>query len=79
MEYTVELESAVFISVKVQASSYDEAVDSAFAALPKYPVAVTRADQIDGSVNPIDGDDITVGNRWEVSIVQDGEGNKVWE
>ena len=78
MKYRVELTSSIYVTVEVEAGSYDEAVTNASAALPRYPVAVTRADQVDGQPNPIDPDDVHVSKDWEVTLVQDEAGDEVW-
>ena len=79
MKYSVGLEASVSITVKVEAGSRDEAVASALASLPKYPVAAVKADQIGGRANPIDPDDIHVTTDWHVGLVQDDQGDEVWE
>ena len=78
MKYRVELMSNVYVTVEVEADSYDEAVTKADESLPRYPVAVVKADQTDGRPNPVDPDDISVSKDWEVNLVQDENGDEVW-
>jgi hypothetical protein len=79
MQYSVELETSVFITVRTEAGSRDEAVTNVLASLPKYPVAAMKADQFDGRPNPVEPDDIHVNADWHVCLVQDAEGDEVWE
>lgn len=78
MKYKVELESAVYVTVEVEAESRDEACTKAIDSLPKHPVAAAKADQANGQPNPIDPDDITVDTDWTVNMVQDDQGDEVW-
>lgn len=79
MQYRVELCSNVYVMVDVEADTRDEAAAKAVESLPKYPVAAVKADQLRGQSNPIDPDEITVATGWEVNLVQDDQGNEVWD
>ena len=79
-QYRVGLQASVYITTPVEAESREEATEKALESLPKYPVAAFKADQFPGRLpNPIDPDDIHVSPDWEVILVQDSEGNEVWD